>query len=181
MNVKTILLFSLLTLSTIVICGHIFEKEYINENSVYFIGTGGELPLPVSLEMYELIEEFSSKYDIPKHIAYNVAFKETRYGGPFHWTYNPYRTSTSGAEGPMQIMPATAKGIHKKDIDRETLRTDLKLNVETSMKLLRRLYDKYGDWSLVCGYYNTGQPIVNSYALFCSNNINYVKNWSSPN
>ena len=32
-------------------------------------------------------------------------------------------------------------------------------------------------WKLVCGYYNTGRPIVNGYASFCVNNKNYQKNW----
>lgn len=180
MKTKNIFLFSLLTISTIVLCSYFIEKKYVHNEYVYIDGTGGESSLPVSLKMYEIIEELSLKYNIPKHIAYNVAFKETRYEGPFDWNYNPYLTSSAGAEGPMQIMPATANGINKKKIDTETLRTDLRLNVETSMKLLRRLYDKYGNWSIVCGYYNTGQPIVNDYASFCSNNTEYVNNWVSP-
>lgn len=179
MKHKNIFFFTILTISAIIINSYIIEREYSYEECVYMGESGGELSLPVSLKLYEIIEELSVKYEIPKHIAYNVAFKETRYEGPFDWSYNPYLTSSSGAEGPMQILPSTANGINKRKIDREILRTDLRLNVETSMKLLRRLYDKYGDWSLVCGYYNTGQPIINEYARFCSNNTNYVKNWVS--
>jgi soluble lytic murein transglycosylase-like protein len=160
--------------------GYFTEYKYVQKEYIYLDGTGGENYPPVSLKMYEIIEELSSKYNIPKHIAYNVAYMETRYKGPFDWKYNPYLTSYAGAEGPMQIMPTTANGIHKSKIDIKTLRTDLRLNIETSMKLLRRLYDKYGNWSLVCGYYNTGRPIINNYALFCSNNSDYLKNWVLP-
>ena len=30
-----------------------------------------------------------------------------------------------------------------------------------------------------CGYYNTGYPKINNYALFCVSNKNYTKNWES--
>jgi soluble lytic murein transglycosylase-like protein len=180
MKTKNVFLFSILTMSLIVMISYFTEQKHVQKDYIYINGTGSENSLPVSLKMYEIIEELSTKYKIPKHIAYNVAYMETKYEGPFDWTYNPYLTSNAGAEGPMQIMPSTANGIHKSNIDRKTLRTDLRLNIETSMKLLRRLYDKYGDWSLVCGYYNTGHPIINNYASFCSNNKDYRKNWVSP-
>jgi soluble lytic murein transglycosylase-like protein len=77
----------------------------------------------------------------------------------------------------MQVMVRTAVGINKRKITKENLRTNLKLNIETSMKLLRKLYNKYGRWDLVCGCYNTGRPIINEYALFCVNNKDYQKNW----
>ena len=48
------------------------------------------------------------------------------------------------------------------------------------MKVLRYLYNQYGDWAIACGYYNTGQPIVNDYAQFCVSNKNYNKNWVKP-
>jgi hypothetical protein len=180
MKIKNISLFSILIISIIVIVSYFSKKEYVENNHTYIGGMGDDLSLPVSLKMYDIIEELCDTYDIPKHIVYNIAFLETRYEGPFDWDYNPYLTSDSGAEGPMQIMPSTANGIHNCNIDRKTLRTNLNLNIETSMKLLQRLFDKYGDWSLVCGSYNTGRPIINNYTLFCVNNKDYRKNWISP-
>jgi soluble lytic murein transglycosylase-like protein len=147
------------------------EIEFFEYNSKKYPNTSK------SILMYETIEKYSDEYDIPKHIVYNIAYKETRYKGPFDWNYNPNRTSSGGAQGPMQVMPATAKGINKKYISPEDLRNDIDLNISTSMKLLRKLYDKYDNWSLVCGYYNTGKPIINEYARFCSSNKNYTKNW----
>jgi soluble lytic murein transglycosylase-like protein len=180
MKIKNPFLFTILTISSIIMVSYFVDNKCVQKDYTYINGTGGEYSSPVSLKMYEIIEELSTEYKIPKYIAYNVAYLETKYRGPFHWNYNPYLTSYAGAEGPMQIMPSTANGIHKSYIDREILRTDLRLNIETSMKLLSILYDKYGNWSLVCGYYNTGHPIVNEYASFCSNNTNYVNNWVLP-
>ena len=183
MKFKNIFLFVILVISSMTVATNFeffLEKKYVNSD-YYLINETGGVKSPVSLKMYELIEKYSEEYDIPKHIAYNVAYLETRYEGPFDWNYNPYLTSNAGAEGPMQIMPSTAKFINKEKVDNHVLRTNLNLNIETSMKLLRRLYDKYGSWSLVCGCYNTGQPIVNSYAVFCSTNTNYRSNSVSPN
>ena len=132
---------------------------------------------PKCLVMFELIEKYSSEYGIPKYIAYNIAYKETRYKGPFHWTYNPHQTSSAGAIGAMQIMPGTSKLINKKKVKKDTLMYDLDFNVKTSMKLLSKLYKKYRNWSIVCGCYNTGKPMVNDYARFCASNINYKNNW----
>lgn len=132
---------------------------------------------PTPIEMYQLIEVNAEKYDIPKHIAYNIAYLETRYKGPFHWSYNPNLESFAGAVGPMQVMVSTAEYINNKRISKNNLKNNLDVNIETSMKLLRRLYGMYGDWALVCGFYNTGKPIINDYARFCVTNKDYRKNW----
>ena len=132
---------------------------------------------PVSLKTYYLIEKYSKKYKVPKHIAYNIAYLETTYRGPFDWKYNPFLTSSAGAVGAMQIMVGTAKDIHKKTITKSKLKNDLELNISTSMKLLNILYSQYNDWGIVCGYYNTGYPKMNDYARFCVSNKDYTKNW----
>jgi soluble lytic murein transglycosylase-like protein len=63
-------------------------------------------------------------------------------------------------------MPATARMMWKdKVINKNNLKTDIRFNIETSMKLLKHLYKNYGDWKLVFGAYNTGRPMVNQYAL----------------
>lgn len=127
--------------------------------------------------MYELLEKYSLDHNIPRHIAYNIAFRETRYRGPFDWDYNPELISPVGAQGPMQVMPSTAKSIQGRTVTSEELRTDLELNIQTSMMLLEKLYNKYGDWKIVCGCYNTGQPIVNEYAVYCATNKDYRSEW----
>jgi hypothetical protein len=120
---------------------------------------------PPCLQMYFSIEKFAEQYNIPKRFAYGIAFAETRYEGPFDWDYQHTQTSFAGAIGPMQIMPSTAKMMWPgSSITNKKLMNDIQFNVETSMKLLRRLYDKYGNWKTVFGCYNTGRPCVNGYA-----------------
>jgi soluble lytic murein transglycosylase-like protein len=141
------------------------ERASLTENS------------PPSLHTYYLIEKFSKVYHIPKHIAYNIAFKETSYKGPYDWKYNPFLSSSGGAVGAMQIKPATANYINDTIVKRSVLKNNLEYNILTSMKLLSFLYKQYKDWTIVCGCYNTGSPIVNEYARFCATNKNYQKRW----
>lgn len=129
---------------------------------------------PPSIQMYFYIEKYSQEFDIPRNFAYGIAYCETRYGGPFDWNYNPYRTSPVGALGPMQVMPNTAKFINGTRPTNETLKTDIAYNVRTSMKLLRYLKDKYRDWKVVFGCYNTGRPVINGYA---HNVYNFKPTW----
>lgn len=124
------------------------------------------MEVPPCIEMHNCIEKYSEIYRIPKRYAYGVAWKETRYSGAFHWEYNPEQISCVGAVGPMQVMYSTAKMMWKdKEFTKEELKNDIEFNVETSMKLLRHLHDKYGDWKIVFGCYNTGKSIVNQYAI----------------
>jgi len=151
--------------------------ESVENKSFIDTNTNGNPVVPSSILMYELLEKYSKKHNVPRYIAYNIAFKETRYKGPFDWDYDPERISSAGAQGPMQVMPSTAKLIQGEVIPAEELRTNLELNIETSMMLLEKLYNKYGSWKIVCGCYNTGQPIVNDYAIYCSSNKDYTKKW----
>lgn len=117
-----------------------------------------------AVQVYYYIKKYSEEYDIPEDYAFSVAYTETRYQGPCDVKYNPIQTSSAGACGPMQIMPATAKLICKKKISRNQLHNDIDLNVKISMMLLRNLHDRYNNWGKVFGAYNTGRPCVNSYA-----------------
>jgi soluble lytic murein transglycosylase-like protein len=139
----------------------------------------GTITSPYSLQVYNSIEKYSNKYKIPKYIAYNIAFLETRYQGPFDWDYHGKLTSYAGAKGPMQIMPATANYIIGKNITKNELLNNIDLNIKISMKLLNKLHKQYDDWDVVCGYYNTGYPQVNSYARYCASNKNYKSRWVS--
>lgn len=130
---------------------------------------------PPCLQMYYLIEKYSEKYNVPREYAYGIAYSETRYKEPFQWDYNHKQTSCVGAVGPMQIMYTTAQMMWPgKKFTKTFLKDNIEFNVETSMKLLQHLHNRYGDWKKVFGCYNTGRPMINQYAL---NVYNYKPNF----
>ena len=173
----SILVLSLLCISHFRIDQNI---EFNEKKESSFFKDSNSINSSNSIKMYEAIEKYSKIYKVPKYIAYNVAYKETRYRGPFHWNYKHYQESYAGAIGPMQIMLATAKApVYSKGevITKEKLMYDINLNVEISMRILRRNFEKTGSWKLACGKYNTGRPIINDYAIYCSSNKNYKNKW----
>jgi len=130
-----------------------------------------------SLQMYESIEHWSDSFGIPKYIAYNVAYLETRYQGPFDFDYNHRQTSSAGAVGPMQIITRWAQPYVRKHVTAKELRNNIDLNVMISMKMLRNWYSIHHDWTLACGAYNSGQPIRNAYAIYATTNKDYKEKW----
>lgn len=121
-------------------------------------------------QVYFAINKYCDIYGVPKKIAFNVANLET--GWKINSKkYNPHQISYAEAFGPMQVLHTTAVDIWKEDtnivktITKEKLLYDIDFNVHTSIKFLRQLHNKYNDWSVVLGYYNTGYPKINSYAL----------------
>ena len=131
----------------------------------------------ISLQMYESIEHWSDSFNIPKYVAYNVAWLETRYQGPFHFDYNPYQKSSAGAVGPMQIITRWAKPYVRKRLTEKELKTNIDLNVKISMQMLRKWYSIHHDWTLACGAYNSGSPIRNDYAVYATTNKDYKNKW----
>ena len=130
-----------------------------------------------SLQMYESIEHWSDSFGIPKHIAYNVAYLETRYQGPFDFDYDHKQTSLAGAVGPMQIITRWAQPYVEKRVTAKELRNNIDLNVMISMKMLHKWYSIHHDWTLACGAYNSGQPIRNAYAIYATTNKDYKEKW----
>jgi soluble lytic murein transglycosylase-like protein len=182
MNTKNLILTSLFTISLLIVLTSLgsFKTTIQFKKEVELFKSNNEIVSPIPMYMYENIEKYSTEYNIPKYIAYNISYLETRYQGPFHWGYNPSQISCVGALGPMQIMPGTAKLIQKRRVPNEILKNDIRLNIEISMKLLRKLYNKYHDWGIVCGCYNTGRPMINDYARYCVKNHDYQNKWIRP-
>jgi hypothetical protein len=170
---KTILVmsFTLAILLTLYPMLHSKDEPITNEDP-YLRGVDTaqitkEIP---SIQMYYYIKKYSNIYQVPESYAFSIAYVETRYKGPLDSSYNHKLTSYAGACGPMQIMPSTAKLVAGKPISRKILTSDIQLNVELSMKLCRILHDKYKNWGLVFGAYNTGRPCINRYAKAVLNN-----------
>lgn len=132
------------------------------DQEVYFVS---KIHDPPNLQMFFSIEKYAKEFNIPKSFLYGIAYHETRYEGPYDLNYKHNLSSPVGALGPMQIMPATSRFINGETVSRERLKSDIDYNVKTSAKLLRYLKDRYGDWKIVFGFYNTGKPKINSYAM----------------
>jgi soluble lytic murein transglycosylase-like protein len=135
------------------------------EDSIIKLATVDIENAPPCLKLYTLLEKYSEEYNVPFEIALGVANEETGYLGPFHWSYNPKRISSAAAYGAMQIQVPTANDNWDKRVTSKMLMNDLELNVHISMKLLARLKEKYGNWRVALGAYNSGRPIVNGYAI----------------
>ena len=129
---------------------------------------------PPCLQMYYYIEKYADSFNIPKRFAYGIASHETGYKGPFHWHYNPALSSSEGVQGAMQVMVGTAKLVNHETVSASKLRNDIEYNVMTSMKLLRKLHNLYGDWQTTFGAYNCGYPCINGYAVQV---YNHQINW----
>jgi soluble lytic murein transglycosylase-like protein len=140
-------------------------KPSTSENTLYDkLDSNQVVNSAPSIQMYFYIKKYAKQYNIPEAYAFSLAYQETRYQGPLHLNYNYQQISSAGALGPMQIMPNTALMMMSKNISERQLKSDIDLNVKISMKLLRYLYNQYGNWGLVFGAYNTGSPCINDYA-----------------
>jgi len=129
--------------------------------------------------LYASIMTYAKQYNVPLHVAFNVARIETGYKGPFHDEYNHKQTSRAGALGPMQIMPQYASAYAGFKVKKPVLKDSIELNVKISMSMLREWYNRYNDWGKAAGAYNTGRPVMNSYARNAIKK-NYTDHWIKP-
>jgi soluble lytic murein transglycosylase-like protein len=121
---------------------------------------------PSSTQLYYFIEKYARIYGVPVAVAFRIAKMETNFRNPLNFRYKHNQTSIANAYGPMQVLHTTAVYVSGNDsLTTDQVLNDIELNVFLSMKYLRQLYDKYGSWALAAGYYNTGHPILNDYAL----------------
>jgi hypothetical protein len=96
------------------------------------------------------LEELAKKNGIPLELLLGVIMQESR--------GNPNAQSGAGAQGLMQLMPATAKGLGVNNP------FDPKQNVEGGAKMLGQLLEKYGgDTAKVLAGYNAGPGNVDKY------------------
>ena len=129
-----------------------------------------------ALRMYRAIMLYSGMYQVPRHVAFNIAHLETTYRGPQDSTYNPSRISNKGAMGPMQIMYRYASYFAGRKVTKSELRDSIEFNVNLSMKILAQNYKRYKSWKKAAGAYNTGRPIINHYAREAVKK-DYERNW----
>jgi len=129
-----------------------------------------------ALRMYRAIMLYSGMYQVPKHVAFNIAHLETTYRGPQDSTYNPSRVSKMGAMGPMQIRYKYASYFAERKVTKSELRDSIEFNVNLSMKILAQNYKRFKSWAKAAGAYNTGRPVINRYAKEAVKK-DYQRNW----
>ena len=94
-----------------------------------------------------IVETASRAHGVEERLVHALIWAES--------SYDPKAVSPSGAEGLMQLMPATAKRYGVRDA------FDPKQNIDGGVKHLRELLDQFdGDLELVVAAYNAGANAV---------------------
>lgn len=153
------------------------EHPTTNQDSIYIArlqALMSPVPLKYNAEVRSAIERFATKYYASiMSLAYfyfpmieqeliNAGLPiELRTLAVIESALNPLATSTAGAKGIWQFMPVTGKefGLEINSLVDE--RCDPLLSTKAACKLLKHLYEMYGDWTLALASYNTGPGNVN--------------------
>ncbi len=100
-------------------------------------------------QVHALIAEAARSYDVNPLLVDSVIQVESN--------YNPFAVSSKGAEGLMQLMPATAQRFGA------TNSFDPKQNIEAGVRYLKFLQDTFQDDRLAIAAYNAGEKAVAKY------------------
>lgn len=104
------------------------------------------------------VEHYAKAYDLPPHLVYAIIRTES--------DFDSNAQSAAGAIGLMQLMPSTFRWITD-DVLRERLDDGMIYDPETNVRYgcfyLRRLYDRYGEWSAALAAYNAGPGRVDAW------------------
>jgi len=119
---------------------YVLIKPNVAENSVQN---------PDSHQYDALIVEAARKHGVPPALVKAVIRRESN--------FNPTAQSRKGAEGLMQLMPATARALGVTNSFHE------EQNVNAGTAYLKQLIDRYGNWRYALAAYNAGPSAVESY------------------
>jgi len=149
------------------------KKEFTNRPSgpgwlLYMTDSGVEPLVKFSengkpRDIEAIIADISGQYAIDQHLVKAIIKAESN--------YNPLAVSRKGAQGLMQLMPATARDLKvKRPFDPEQ-------NINGGVKYIKGLLAAYGDLSTALAAYNSGPGVVKKYAGIppYRETINYVK------
>ena len=96
-----------------------------------------------------LIVEAANAHGVPPALVKAVVASES--------SFNPKAVSAKGAQGLMQLMPATARSLGVEQP------LHVEQNLDGGVRYLRSLIDRYGDWSRAIAAYNAGPTAVDRY------------------
>ena len=105
-----------------------------------------------SAEIADLVEQSARRHDVDPLLVHSVIQVES--------DYNSNAVSPKGAEGLMQLMPATARMLGVSDS------FDPQQNIEAGVKYLKYLQGIYKDDRLALAAYNAGPGAVEKYKRF---------------
>jgi soluble lytic murein transglycosylase-like protein len=112
--------------------------------------SGAAIRVPLSPEMAALIREAAAEHGVDPRLVTEVARRES--------SFRPGVVSNKGAQGVMQLMPATARFLGVKDA------FDPRENIFGGTRYLRMLLDTFrGDLDLALAAYNAGPGAVEKY------------------
>lgn len=109
--------------------------------------------VPDGAPISELVDDAANRHGVDPALVHSVIKAESN--------YNSRAVSVAGAQGLMQLMPATARqlGVHNSFNPKD--------NIEGGVKYLRYLQEKFKDPALALAAYNAGEGAVAKY----NNNI----------
>ena len=110
--------------------------------------TAAETPAS-SISITEIVEKAARDNKVDPLLVHSVIQVESN--------YNPYAVSPKGAQGLMQLMPPTARGLGVTDS------FDPRQNIEAGVRYLKYLQDMYKDDRLALAAYNAGPAAVQKY------------------
>jgi hypothetical protein len=110
---------------------------------------GPETKAPAAGGIDEAIEQIAAQVSLPSQLIHSVIKVESN--------YNPFAISPKGAQGLMQLIPATA---HRFDVANSFNPAE---NIQGGVRHLKYLLNTFGDTRLALAAYNAGENAVRKY------------------
>jgi len=128
----------------------VVSPKLIPQRLIDDAGPAASSPIAVALEIPGMVEAAAKKYDVDPLLVHSVIQVESN--------YNPYALSNKGAQGLMQLMPATARRFGVSNS------FDPKENLEGGVRYLKYLQSLFpADLRLAIAAYNAGEGAVWKY------------------
>lgn len=130
--------------TTVTVAAKVVEPKVIEPVEV-----GTPAPAAPGASIDELVEESARNHGVDPLLVHSVIKAESN--------YNPNAVSNKGAQGLMQLMPATSRGLGVKNA------MDPRENIEGGVKFLKYLQTQFNDPALALAAYNAGEGAVRRY------------------